>query len=48
MPTLRDVTPAEFSGCEYTGTPARKLIDVEVTAQFTDRQRRWPGRHRNC
>jgi hypothetical protein len=47
MPTLKDVLPHEFLGCEYVGTPASKFLDVEVLSKYEMASKPWPGRHRN-
>jgi hypothetical protein len=43
--TLRDVVPQEFFA-EFMGTPAARLLDVEVLETVDGTLRHWPGTHR--
>jgi hypothetical protein len=45
--TLKDCLPYEAAGCEFTGLPFRKYIDVAVVKEIDAFNHRWPGRHKN-
>lgn len=47
MPTLKEVLPREALGCEYVGTPAQRLLGVEVLSRHEIASKPWPGSHRN-
>ncbi len=46
MKTLKDVMPQELFNGSYHDTPAFKMIDVEVVAEYHN-TKKWPGTHKN-